>query len=39
MGEVLKYYDEKGKVPSYDILESLLMVKVRLTLKWKYLNH
>ena len=27
MGEVMKYYDEKGKVPSYDILEILLMEK------------
>ena len=29
MGEVVKYYEEKGKVPSYDILESLLMVKAK----------
>jgi replicative DNA helicase len=27
MGEVMKYYNEKGKVPSYDILEILLMEK------------
>jgi replicative DNA helicase len=29
MGEVMKYYDEKGKVPSYDILEILLMEKAK----------
>lgn len=29
MGEVMKYYDEKGKVPSYDILEVLLMEKAK----------
>jgi replicative DNA helicase len=29
MGEVKKYYDEKGKVPSYDVLESLMMVKAK----------
>lgn len=27
MGEVMKYFDEKGKVPSYDILELILMEK------------
>lgn len=29
MGEAMKYYDEKGKVPSYDVLESLMMVKAK----------
>ena len=29
MGEVMKYYDNKGKVPSYDILEILLMEKAK----------
>lgn len=29
MGEVMKYYDEKGKVPSYDILDVLLMEKAK----------
>ena len=29
MGEVMKYYDEKGKVPSYDILDILLMEKAK----------
>jgi hypothetical protein len=29
MGEVMKYYDERGKVPSYDILEILLMEKAK----------
>lgn len=29
MGEVMKYYDSKGKVPSYDILEILLMEKAK----------
>ena len=29
MGEVMKYYDEKNKVPSYDILEVLLMEKAK----------
>lgn len=29
MGEVMKYYDEKGKVPTYDVLESLMMVKAK----------
>ena len=27
MGEVMRYFDEKGKVPSYDILELMLMEK------------
>lgn len=29
MGEAMKYYDDKGKVPSYDVLESLMMVKAK----------
>ena len=29
MGEVMKYYDEKGKVPSYDILDILMMEKAK----------
>ena len=29
MGEVKKYYDEKGKVPSYDTLDVLLMEKAK----------
>ncbi len=29
MGEAMKYYNEKGKVPSYDILSSLMMVKAK----------
>lgn len=33
MGEVMKYYDEKGKVPSYDVLESIMMVKSKTTIE------
>ena len=33
MGEVMKYYDEKGKVPSYDILETLMMGKAKTTIE------
>lgn len=29
MGEVMKYYNEKNKVPSYDVLEILLMEKAK----------
>lgn len=29
MGEVMKYYEDRGKVPSYDVLESLMMVKAK----------
>jgi replicative DNA helicase len=29
MGEVMKYYNEKGKVPSYNSLEVLLMAKAK----------
>lgn len=29
MGEVMKYYEEKKKVPSYDILELILMEKAK----------
>lgn len=29
MGEVMKYYEEKGKVPSYDILDILMMEKAK----------
>ena len=29
MGEAMKYYDDNGKVPSYDVLESLMMVKAK----------
>lgn len=29
MGEVMNYYEEKGKVPSYDILEIMLMEKAK----------
>lgn len=33
MGEVMKYYDEKGKVPSYDVLESIMMSKSKTTIE------
>ena len=33
MGEVMKYYDEKGKVPSYDILDVLLMEKAKTSIE------
>ena len=29
MGEVMKYYEQKGKVPSYDILDVLMMEKAK----------
>ena len=29
MGEVMKYYEQKGKVPSYDILDILMMEKAK----------
>jgi replicative DNA helicase len=29
MAEVMKYYEDNGKVPSYDVLESLMMVKAK----------
>ena len=33
MGEVMKYYDEKGKVPSYDVLETIMMGKAKTTIE------
>lgn len=33
MGEVMKYYDEKGKVPSYDVLETIMMGKSKTTIE------
>ena len=33
MGEVMKYYDENGKVPSYDVLEMIMMGKSKTTLE------
>lgn len=33
MGEAMKYYEEKGKVPSYDILETLMMSKAKTTIE------
>lgn len=29
MGEVMRYYEDKGKVPSYDILDMLMMQKAK----------